>query len=313
MKRTFFYNPVLRTVEERRPQAAPVEPVEVTLTLDNTMLSDWKTCPRLFWLRHRRFLVPRKTSVALEFGAALHKGLDVYYSKDRNVLEAVMAFTKLFQQYEGLDDRRTLLKGAELLSAYHTAFAGEPWEDHGGELYFEVEIAPALNYCGIIDRIGRFQEEWTVHDFKSSTMPGAFVVRPNDQFTGYVMGAAAHLGEPFRNSLVSILGVYKTSVGGFLKGKKGEEPRSVIQRHLTPRSGTEIEEFLRNAVYWADQIREADRLKVYATNTVNCATKFGLCAYHLLCSVNCGAWETIIDLNYQVEKWDPGARELVAP
>src|SRR5688572_16229077 len=51
---------------------------------DNTRISDYKNCPRFFYLRHVRDLVPFSTALPLVFGLAWHDAMDVVWTEVKN-------------------------------------------------------------------------------------------------------------------------------------------------------------------------------------------------------------------------------------
>ena len=47
---------------------------------DNTRISDYKTCPRKYLLRHKYDLVAEGTPLALTFGLCWHDAMDVMWT-----------------------------------------------------------------------------------------------------------------------------------------------------------------------------------------------------------------------------------------
>ena len=309
------------------------------ITMDNTSAGAAERCPEYYHNRHELNLVPIAISVPLTFGGAFHKGLQTYYDKNRDVVEACADFSLAFEQSEGLDKKRTKAKGHELLLAYHEQFKDEPWLDKKGEVefnlplakicpdchihfdpYSDVEMCSCLVggelleiwYSGIIDRTGLFHGDWTIHEFKTSSSPRDFVVRPNNQITGYVWGAQELLGQPFKNSLVTIAGVFKTSEKGYYVTNAGgsKSTISVMTRHFTPRSSTEISDFKQRVVEDALRIYGYRASGVWPKWTDSCAYKYGLCPYQPLCNVEEKQRAFLVETAYRVEPWTPGKRPV---
>ena len=84
---------------------------------DNTRISDYKTCPRKYLLRHKFDLVPEGTALALCFGLAWHDAMDVVWpmvnTKGKNpeeILSAAMARWKETWEERGLEFTPSLEK-----------------------------------------------------------------------------------------------------------------------------------------------------------------------------------------------------------
>ena len=76
---------------------------------DNTRIGAYKTCPRLYYLRHKRHLVPDRLSMALAFGLAWHEAQDVVWgmlsedARPDDVLKPAMSRWKDSWEESGLN------------------------------------------------------------------------------------------------------------------------------------------------------------------------------------------------------------------
>lgn len=84
---------------------------EITPTstcFDNTRVSDYKFCPRKFFIRHELHWTPEGIALALTFGLSWHEGMDVVWThfksfdKQKLVAGAMMAFYNKWEE-QGLD------------------------------------------------------------------------------------------------------------------------------------------------------------------------------------------------------------------
>lgn len=308
------------------------------ITLDNTSATAIERCPEYYHLRHEQGIVPIAIATPLSFGGAMHQGWKKYYDTNRNVVDACAEFSVAWEPFEGLDKKRTEEKGHELLLAYDEQFKDEPWLDKQGEIEFNLPFAvvcsqcggrflPQFNlpncercggeildiwYSGIIDRIGLFHGDWVIHEFKTSSSPRDFVVRPNNQVTGYVWGAKSLLGEPFKNSLVTIAGIFLSSERGYYTSKAGGSSArvSVLSRHYTPRTDEELLDFNSHIIDCAMRIFKYKSTGIWPKWTESCGYKYGLCPYQPLCSAPKTQEQFLLETAYRVEPWVPGKRPV---
>src|SRR5258708_18600557 len=103
---------------------------------DNTQLNDYKTCPRLYYLRHIKGWRAKGTSMALIFGLSWHAAMDIIWrgfgqAPDEVLVEAAMQefekcwvesgakpFTEIDLQAQELLGARTPMTAKEMLFAY---------------------------------------------------------------------------------------------------------------------------------------------------------------------------------------------------
>ena len=100
-------------------------------TLDNSMMADFRKCPRYFQYRHIETLVPQSDFVKFkaEFGSAIHEALASWYT-DHDPVKMDKAFIDYWAPFEGQDDQgiRTIAKGILVLEKYRDWYPTEPFE-----------------------------------------------------------------------------------------------------------------------------------------------------------------------------------------
>ena len=256
-----------------------------TLRVDNTMLSCFTTCPRKFYWRHIRHLVKDSGKVpALEFGKAIHKGLEVFYLTDSQD-EALEAFIKDFDS-EASDGKRNLENGAKILKSYFKQYVPEKWEVVAVEQNLHAEIEPGLDLYGYIDLVVAQQGQRFNVEHKTSSNFALFIASPNHQISGYDFLSKAN-GFEVDGSIVNILGVFKT---------KTENRRSV-----TSRTEEQMESYLSYVKTTGAEIRRCEKDNFYPQYTNSCWN----CPFKELCNTDSSLIEKIIDFTFKKEEWTP--------
>lgn len=170
---------------------------------DNTILSAFRTCPRLFYLRHQRNWVPDVKSTALIFGGAWHSAMDVVWSSwhlfrngpisadTRNAIarDAYLAFVAHWVDsglkhpdeltIDDLDELTPRTPGIalEMINAYiekrERLFSDPSFELISVEQAFSVPLDPdpanPLRYVGRLDKIARYQNRTWIFEHKTTS------------------------------------------------------------------------------------------------------------------------------------------------
>ena len=93
---------------------------------DASLISDYLRCPKLFYWRWVRRLLPAEEPAPLLFGRVMHEALLVWY-QTHSVDEATKVFEQLPSQGIG-DDRRTKEHGEVIIKEYVKRYGSEPYE-----------------------------------------------------------------------------------------------------------------------------------------------------------------------------------------
>jgi len=159
---------------------------------DATRLNDY-LCPYRYWMRHIRGHVPRAASIDLEFGIAVHRGLQTLWAGE-SIEQAVERAQMGFIEVEG--DHRTRAKIAFLLSNYREFYPtdSEDWVMLANEHPFRFALDDDIDWAGRLDKILMHKRSGNVYvlDHKTTSRYGdrfwdSFY--PSWQLTGYVWAA----------------------------------------------------------------------------------------------------------------------------
>ena len=218
-------------------------------------------------------------------------------------LESVRQFALVAKPLAWLGDadKRSLNNGIKILKAYFKHYQNDGLEvmlDADGKPYVEREISFELfrddsliiRYFGTIDMIVKNQitGQIMIADHKTTASLGSQFynrIKPNHQYTGYVMAAQRALGMNTNLFLVNGIQVAKT---------KAEFARQVTDRNLE--DFNDLEATVLFAVRNLLEAIQADNFPMFAPNP---CTNYGSCQYLDICSSPAKLRETIIESKYQ--------------
>jgi hypothetical protein len=250
------------------------------------------------------------------FGTAIHASLETWYDgikdgispTDPSLKErAVQSFREEWNPYEGADETflRTMQRGEQIVRLYMNNFKVEDFTvlhtEIGGAfelgpymIIFKSDMVVQMNSTGDI----------IVFETKTSAHRGYLTVRPNSQIDTYISGIRAIKGLPVKGALLNQ--IY------FRKGKKSENiiDTTSFVREQTNREDDELDDWRKDTLYWADNIRRSCDNDYFPKNPNSC-TAYGGCMFQQLCKVsNPAVRESMKRDGYKVEKWEPweGAR-----
>jgi len=286
-----------------------------TTSYDNYAISNFRDCPRKFYYRIERQLVKvGSKALAPEFGTALHIALETYYannmteaSKEQSLLDFVGYYGPIYVASNGaeIDDKRTPEKGLDLLLRYYSHYGIEPFEPIATEVGGVIELRRDLLYTTRIDLAAQWLSPPGVYGFdhKSTSVMDGIMVKPNNQFTGYI----STLMETYENVLgfqMNLIGVFKTDKQkDRYTGKM--EPREIFQRISTTRTSKEIAMWKCEILQTVDLIDSCRDMGVWPRWDKCQPYRNARCPYHDLCITQDDEMiERLIELGaYQVEEW----------
>lgn len=299
------------------------------LYLDNTTISDFRTCMRMGYYKHVRGWRPADPAPPLIFGGAWHDAMDVVWSRLCNNAsarieavqeEAFTAFLKNWQEagapypipmvskrYWGdrcpdtavamlagyIKKRRASLERMEML------YAEEP---------FVVPLMDGIAYTGLRDKLVRYRSDNFIVEHKTTTWgsKGGFrdlwseTWSPNSQVDGYIY--SAKLAYPH----------LQTSV--WIDGALVHPAHNVFEFIPVRRSSANIDGWLWETKYWAGMIRqnwaaerpvEAPYLAAFPKNTGSCIQYNRLCPYLHVCKNHANPEAVGTPAGMEVKFWDP--------
>ena len=270
---------------------------------DNSMLSNYKRCPKYFFHRHVEHLSPYNQSFELDykaqFGVAFHKAMDEWFL---NGVPQKMdkAFLDIWIKFEGLDPKeiRTVKNGLDILQKYREKYPLDRDPFTVSPEHIEVGFACELGdyiYCGRIDKVVKWKfgfEGYVVLDHKTSASKGFLNIKPNASLDGYIWGASQLLSSPVIGAYLDQVYMYKT--------------KTEFIRELTQRSAEEIHLWKMEVLDWIGKVRLSYQNEIWARNTSSCSAFGRDCEYKILC---CSTDKVMIsELKkslYEVKEWLP--------
>ena len=297
---------------------------------DNTRISAYRTCPRLYYLRHVRHLTPEHTGIALCFGLAWHDAMDVVWpmlNKGTNpddVLPPAMYKWKLSWEESGLNFTPDLAQqekygirtpgiAAEMLHNYMVERKEfiQDCEILTVEEPFAVNLYPGssdVKYVGRLDKVVRhpqhgiiiIEHKTTSAYAKASGFRSDYITSwsPNSQIDGYLHAGHMLYGKDVSGIWIDAALVHKTVHNKF---------RFIpIDRQFE-----QLDVWLHETRDWIKRIEdEKERADAspyggYAKNTGNCSM-YGGCAYRDICKFVAKPHTRGNDfVGYKVKKWEP--------
>lgn len=272
---------------------------------DNTRMSAFRKCPRMFYLRHVKHLVPKKISMAPEYGIRIHDVLKDYYADPSlDITELTLHY---FADWEDnpFDEKRTKSNAVTIMRGYVKNYPKEPWEVIANELPFELPLGETASYqfylIGRIDLIVQMHGALYGMDHKTTTRLGdtyfnAF--KPNQQIEGYLWGSKQMFGvDNVQGFFINAILVAKTKTN--------------YKRHLTTRTKAQIQEFEHHTLTWMQYIQ--DRIDLYQRYShmrdvafpmaTEACSYFGGCPYKDACLAQLNPH--VLETQYVEDPWDP--------
>jgi hypothetical protein len=279
---------------------------------DSTSLGAFKTCPRKYYYTMIEQWRPRAEAIALTFGIAYHKGLELYDkfkaqgdSHDEAEQE-VIAFAMKQAIPEG-DTRRTRFTLARSLAWYLEQFKNDPCETviladgrPAVELSFRLELhqegptGKGYILCGHLDRLVNFNGALWVMDRKTtgSALSTAYFsnFNPDNQMSQYTFAANIVTGKIAHGVIIDAAQL----AVGFTR----------FQRAFTQRTPNQLEEWLQNTLSYIRQAERCAECGDWPMNDSSCS-KFGGCPFRSVCSKDPSVRETFLRADFEKRIWNP--------
>lgn len=290
--------------------------IEFNNILDNSMLSDYKLCPRYFQYRHIEYLtlLDKASNFKPAFGTAIHSCLEVWYDGIKNGVSptdtklkdsAILAFKKSWNPYEGADETflRTMVRGEAICRLYMDKFKEEQFKVLHTEIGGAFEIGKYIIIMKT-DMLIESTDGIGVFETKTSAYRGYLIVKPNAQLDTYISGTRVIKGLPVDFAILNQ--IY------FRKGNKKESifDTTSFVREQTNRNDFDLDEWRRDTIHYADDIASSCNSGYFPKNTNNC-TAYGGCMFQSVCKISDpSVRDSIKESMFIKEKWEPwkGAR-----
>lgn len=272
---------------------------------DNSMLSNYKRCPRYFYHRNVEHLVASGETFELDykaqFGVACHNAWDEWFG---NKGEEAMnnAFLTHWLPFEGKDPRgiRSVERGLAMLDKYRKLYPieSDPFKIRHIEVGFSCVLGDFI-YCGRMDKVAEWVapgfEGIIIIDHKTSAAKGYLTLKPNAALDGYIWGASQIVGDNVVGAYLDQVYLYKTKFD--------------FIRELTTRTQKEIELWQIEALDWMNQIQIRLNMgtDIYWPRNTSACRNFGRdCEYKTLCCCKDDGMRVALKNDYyMVDEWSP--------
>jgi hypothetical protein len=294
--------------------------------LDNTALSGFRDCPKYFFWQQIRRIVPRGTSIHLDFGGAFASGLEAartaYYVQGLSQSDAEVIGLHTAWQHFRNDDRLPAEESTKdalgLIRALEAYLDTWPFEtdslqpvkfsngQYGIEFSFAVPIPVAhpvtgnpLIICGRADMIGEIQNPRTIFvvDEKTSKMAYANPLwNLRSQFMTYTWAARQH-GNDVAGVIIRQIIMHKNDLP--------------CQQEVVYHPEWSINRWYEQTLRDAEHAIAAWKTGVFDYNLSTRCGAYGGCPYSRLCQVaNPEPW---INIDYRPNLWNPLTRTEEVP
>lgn len=287
------------------------------LVWDATSLGTFKECPRKYYYQVIRGYTTKKTALALDFGIALHEGLESFYRRqdkgmdfESNVLATVEQLMKhpLRQNIDSYEDPLRNSKSLVALTlAYLDNYQNDPQTTKkfgdgtlGVELHFQFESNlkscsdEMFSFAGHIDRLveSKFGLGVFVLDHKTTGMALTdhyfSQYNPDTQMTLYTIAGEVCYSTPLNGVIVDAINV-----------KTGE-----FARQMTLRSKEYCNEWLEEQRLWLTLAEFFATKGRWPQNDKSC-NKYSGCPFKAVCTAPRGLRAQILKEDFTKRVWDP--------
>lgn len=276
--------------------------------LDNTAVSAYMRCPRLYYnsmVLHRRREFGK---TALSYGKAIHTGLEILY-KTHDFDLAMAVVEQKYADALPVDgtDYRTVNRATLVLEKW-LDFWGHPattsdrtvgWPDSPSvELSTNVLLPIAeLPYAVRIDRIFELDGAYYIEDHKTTSQFGVSFYDEfelSGQMKGYARAAELLIGKPIRGVRINTI----------VTRKNNEE----FDRRILYFPPGVLDHWERTHRMWAERIKQSHESGVWPQAWSSCSHKYGMCTYAEVCSLDPKYETQALATDFDVIPWDPNAQ-----
>jgi len=235
---------------------------------DASCISDYLSCPKLFYYRWIRELLPIEEAPPLVFGRVIHTALLSWYTTHN--LELALKCLEEIPKDIG-DDRRTKEHASVILTEYTKRYTSEPYTIKQSEVEFAIDMSNGRTYSGRIDQIVEWNGQMYVKDHKTTSQLGLSFYRsfrPSVQMDGYCYACRELCG--------SCSGVIINGIS------VAANPKERFGRDISSRTAQELDRFKEQFGKWCEQIEISVLKKDFFSNYTSCS-HWGQCNYLELC------------------------------
>lgn|SRR3990167_2935217 len=282
-----------------------VEPIDI----NSSRLSDFKTCPTLYFFKDVLGYKPRYTPVYLTWGGTIHKfreTLEVLYDKGEYPLPAIVGLAVIeAMKYWGdtpdppaTDRKFGFMTKARLSDVM--MHIGKLWiqeKDQGdikvvsAEKSFIIQLPDGSWSSGTPDQWVRWKGKLWGRDFKHTTKDLKYFKRtvfPNDQFVRYTYAEQKLHGERISGQIIDIIHTTR-DVG------------PISHRELIAFTPEVLDKWEEEQKFWVNALSYARDNDNYPQSEKTCS----FCPFHEVCQSQTQAGkEYVLRTKYKFEPWD---------
>lgn len=285
------------------------------LIWDATSLGTFKECPRKYYLQVIRGYTTKQSALALDFGIALHEGLEKFYRRkakgvsfSENVTETIWELMKhpLRKNIDSFQDsKRNSFTLVNTVLEYLDNYKDETCETTifsdgtiGVELHFQFETGlktgegEVISCAGHIDRLVKQDLGTFITDHKTTIRPLTQFYfeqyNPDNQMTLYTIAGEICFNTPIKGVIIDGINI-----------AKGE-----FSRQMTLRTAELCDEWLSEAEYWFKVAEFFATKGVFPANDKSC-NKYSGCPFKEYCTAPRELREKILEEDFVKRIWDP--------
>jgi len=256
------------------------------MVLDYTTISDFLTCRKRYYWRHRQNLVQKVVSTALTFGGTWHESMHALWTGKGDAEAVFIRGYKDVEVAEG--DKRTLERGVKVLADYTKRYEGKIFEVLESEVSHS-KVTDGVTYCGRMDKIIRWEGGIYVMEHKTTSQLGFTFFNQfalNHQIDGYIWLCKDKMGE-CAGVLIDAVLIAKTKFNAM--------------RDVATRTEDDMKVFELELLDIAANIYYANETGSYPKNKSMCEY-YGECPYRDACLYHDD--KRIIEGRYRKSVWD---------
>lgn len=311
--------------------------VKKTRIVDNTMISDHRTCDRYFYYRHVRGFNPESKSPALSFGSAWHEAMDIVWkilSKNKDAETSKVAelayrswednwtsdgLPGLNEMSGEMDDRFKMRNPSTALEMIYSYIEKRRHFISQCELIaieqpFAVPLDPSdksLVYVGRLDKVVKHEGEIKIIEHKTSSeysAGGGFrrsfadSFSPNSQIDGYLFAGRMLYGKKCTSILVDAALVHRDHHDTFaffpIRRQEGHIDAWLWETRVR------IDQIEANLAALKSAAPKGQYMAAFPKNTSSC-TKYNGCQYLDLCKMWANPISKDIPAGFKYEIWEP--------
>lgn len=289
-------------------------PRQESIVTDNTMMLQFKFCPRSYFYRMVVGYKPNEEAPYFPWGSAMHKFAEIYVggikkqageivlSQDQDgvykvkpfnfnvsVAESLRIWTKAYpkdmpagsSKWDFMTSARLMRSLMKLRDDIDSDVKSGKFEYLAVEQFFDLELPSGRRYGGRADRMQRWNGRPWGWDLKTTSKELTYYERklnPNFQMSGYTWAEEKLFGEMVFGQMVTV--IFNKAPTKQLTSEDKIGP--VLKTFLATRTKDDIDLFVNDTEQWLNYIDECREKDNWIQNDKNCA----FCKYHLVCSAS---------------------------